>query len=384
MPRGFLAVVGFALHSIRQRQASRTIGRARRTANEGCSVLAEPKATSPIPSKLPQSLAAVVGAECVQTPFCVRHKSQATESVASFGGGPMERRAVLAFAAAVASVPGFSDANAAGPTSVEVDFSVELPPSGWKVKTEVKQAIRLRKEVVFEARQKSTGASVSVVRTPLFASSERGGSDKLAVLSGAFDERAPKSKEDIVDILSSGFDDPAVRRERQWLDVKRLPGMQEYKGPGGQRYVGFRYDAQQCKGTVAEYTTSGGETKLDCDGEVLPLRRHFISATSMPTVYTSMRKQPGEEDRSALVESLWLLDVSAPVDKLGANDLGIALEKIAGSFSVPLPDKEGLALRECKGMRSCFGEAWKGEKLFKDAPGYSEMGAGRQLPTPRY
>jgi len=274
---------------------------------------------------------------------------------ASPGAAP--RRSMFASAVAAAGLAAAAPVSAR--QAVEVDFSVDLPSSKWKVKTQIKQAIRLTKEKVYEAFEKSTGASVSVTRTPIALNKDRGGTDRLQELSGAFDETVPTSKEDVVDVLTRTFTDPVARRQRKWMHVERFPDIEDYKGLAGQRYVGFSYSVRECKGTMLEFK-DGGSFKYDCDGTVLPPRRHFVTATVMPTVYTSMRKQEGEADRSTLVDSLWLLDASAPMENLEVDNVGAALEKTARSFSVVPPEPENLKRCSGKTMTECFGEAWSG------------------------
>lgn len=206
----------------------------------------------------------------------------------------------------------------------------------------MKQAIRVRKEKVFDASEPSSKASVAITRSPLGAErSDAELRESLMDLAGAFDEKRRKelSKEDIVRILTQAFDEPGARRERQWVEVKRIPGIDEYQGPGGQRYVRFAYETQECTGKVSPFTRYDGASMEDCDGKVLPWRRHFVTATVMPTKYTSMRSSyldGSSGSRSRLIESLWLLDASAPSDR-AEKGLGSDLEKIANSFSVSLP-----------------------------------------------
>lgn len=285
----------------------------------------------------------------------VRRSLHVPRAAVSLGAAP--RRSLFASAVAAA---GLAAAPVGARQAVEVDFSVDLPSSKWKVKTQIKQAIRLTKEKVYEAVEKSTGASVSVTRTPIALSKERGGNDRLQDLSGAFDETVPTSKEDIVDVLTRNFNDPVARRQRKWMYVERFPAIDDYKGLAGQRYVGFSYNVKECKGTIIESKDVGGSLKDDCDGAVLPPRRHFVTATVMPTVYTSMRKQAGETDRSTLVDSLWLLDASVPTENIEVDHIGAALDNTARSFSVAPPAPENMKRCSGKSMTECFGEAWSG------------------------
>merc|ERR1712037_621893 len=99
---------------------------------------------------------------------------------------------------------------------------------------------------------------------------------------------------------------------------------------------------QECTGKVSSYTTYDGTSADDCDGKLLPWRRHYSSATVMPTVYTSRRIL----DRQGMpvarqMESLWLVDASAPVNRV--DQVAPQLEKIMNSFSVELaPPEKGI------------------------------------------
>mmetsp|Transcript_88113 Transcript_88113/g.189157 ORF Transcript_88113/g.189157 Transcript_88113/m.189157 type:complete len:327 (+) Transcript_88113:43-1023(+) len=254
------------------------------------------------------------------------------------------RRAVLAMSASVAMLS--PQAGRAAESLLPEDketffqkFFVNLPEQ-WKIKIQLQQAIRVRREKVLDAEDKRLGASVNIIRTPLGAdrTANMDSREELIQLVGAFDEKRAKdlSKEQVVNILTRSFDTPEARRERQWLDARVLPGSSEYTGPGGQRYVMFQYEVQECTGKVSTYTQPDGTTAEDCDGRLLPWRRHISSATVMPTQYTSMRTT----DRNGVplarqMESLWLLDASVPVNQ--ADRVGPQLEKIANSFTVELP-----------------------------------------------
>lgn len=268
------------------------------------------------------------------------------------------RRTLFSSAAAAAAVAAATIGLGPFPVSarqaVEVGFSVKLPSDKWKVKAEIKQAIRLVKERVYEAIEKNSKASVTITRTPVRLGSDRGGNDKLQDLVG------DKSKEDIVDILTRSFDDPEARRQRQWLNRPRPTSIGEYRGSGGQLYVRFSYDVEECSDRIIEYKDVNGKSQEECDGKPLPPRRHFITATVQPTVYTSMRKQEGEENRSKVADALWLLDASAPAASLDSSGLGSELDKLAGSFLVTPAATEGLERCEGSTMTDCFGEAWSG------------------------
>lgn len=255
-------------------------------------------------------------------------------------GQSYERRAVLSSAAAVLlSRP--TAALGEGPQQVD-DFTLRLPSRAWKVKTEVQQAIRVRREKVFEASEPGIKASLVVTRAPLGAErSESEVRESLMDLAGAFQKRREKdlSKEEIVKIITRAFDDPAARRERQWMSVTRLPDISEYQDVNGQRYVRFGYDAEECTGQVASFTRYDGAVLDDCDGRVLPQRRHFLTAIVIPTKYTSMRSNyldGSNGQRSRFLESLWLLDASAPVSVVEKGLCG-DLPKIADSFQVTPP-----------------------------------------------
>lgn len=262
------------------------------------------------------------------------------------------RRAL--FSSAAAAVAGLAPLPVSSRQAVEVGFSVQLPSNKWKVKLEVKQAIRLVKERVYEANEKTSKASVTITRTPIRLGTDRGGNDRLQELLG------DKSKEDVVNILTASFDDPEARRQRHWLNRPRPTDVVEYRGSGGQRYVRFSYDVEECSDRIIEYKDGNGKVQEECDGKPLPPRRHFVTATVQPTVYTSMRKQEGEENRSKVADALWLLDASAPAANLLPSDLGAELEKIAGSFYVTPAVTEGLERCEGSTMTDCFGEAWSG------------------------
>eukprot|EP00929_Paragymnodinium_shiwhaense_P077383 TRINITY_DN39837_c0_g1_i1.p1 TRINITY_DN39837_c0_g1~~TRINITY_DN39837_c0_g1_i1.p1 ORF type:complete len:409 (+),score=50.13 TRINITY_DN39837_c0_g1_i1:86-1312(+) len=273
-------------------------------------------------------------------------------------GSFASRRGYLLLASAAPFVTECEEATAL--QDVVVDYSIDLPFDRWKVKQQIKQAIRITKERVYEAGDRKTGSSASITRTPLNLGNERGGSDRLQELAGAFDSRAPKSKEAIADVLTRSLKDPAARRQRQWLSAVMLPGVDEYTDRDGQRYVCFGYDVEECNGTIVQYEDQTGSAQEECDGKLLAPKRHFIAGTVIPTVYTSMRKQEGEANRSKLVESLWLLDVSAPVGSLAADGLEAALKKTVRSFAVAQPSIQGLPECEGKTMTDCFGEAWSG------------------------
>lgn len=261
------------------------------------------------------------------------------------------RRRSLVLAAPMApallqpSLPAFADGMEPDP------YSITLPNQRWKKKKGRGQAIRVRKETVYEASE-SRGSKdrgiVTISRTPLGA--DRSAADtreRLFELAGAFDRDAKKklSKEDIVALMTSKFDDMASQRERGWLDVQRVPAAtKEYEGPGGQRYVRFAYDARECSGSVFEFK-KGDKVTNECDGEELPWRRHLLVVTVMPTKYISMRSDylngVPSGAMSKLLESMWLLDASAYVNSPGEPSPP-DLEDIAQSFSVaiPVPDPE--------------------------------------------
>mmetsp|Transcript_100377 Transcript_100377/g.199159 ORF Transcript_100377/g.199159 Transcript_100377/m.199159 type:complete len:365 (+) Transcript_100377:80-1174(+) len=263
------------------------------------------------------------------------------------------RRAFFS-AAAVAAMVGLTPLPVSSRQAVEVSFSVQLPSDKWKLKAEVKQAIRLIKERVYEASEKTSRASVTITRTPLRLGTDRGGNNKLLDLLGS------ESKEDIVNVLTRNFDDPEARRQRQWLNKPSPTEIGEYQGPGGQLYVRFSYDVEECSSRIIEYQDSNAKIQEECDGQPLPPRRHFVTATVQPTVYTSMRKQEGEENRSKVVDALWLLDASAPAANLETSGLGAELKKMAGSFYVTPAATEGIERCEGSTMTDCFGEAWSG------------------------
>lgn len=266
------------------------------------------------------------------------------------------RRALFSSAAAVAAatVAGLAPLPASSRQAVEVGFSVQLPSDNWKVKLEVKQAIRIVKEKVYEANEKTSRASIAITRTPVRLGTDRGGNDNLQDLLG------DKSKEDVVSILTRSFDDPEARRQRRWLNRPRPTEIAAYRGSGGQQYVRFSYDVEECSDRIIEYKDSNGKIQEECDGKSLPPRRHFVTATVQLTVYTSMRKQEGEENRSKVADALWLLDASAPAANLQSSGLGAELEKLAGSFYVTPAATEGLERCEGATMTECFGEAWSG------------------------
>jgi len=248
--------------------------------------------------------------------------------------GASRRSLALPLSAALLSVNGYADLAFAG-SGEDNPFSVELKGNGWKLKKELRQAIRVRKEKVFDASDASTGARVTITRTPLgadqFEEEKRG---RLLDLVGAFDanRKSQISAEDIVKILTANFDDVARRRDAQWLAVQRRPGVQDYTGPGGQRYVSYEYDVQECSGFVTEFTKDDGTTIEECDGKVQPWRRHYVSASVLPTTFTSMKN----EEMNKVFEALWFLDASAPVKKIEAKGSTLAAElaDAARSFSV--------------------------------------------------
>lgn len=237
---------------------------------------------------------------------------------------------------------------APGPCRAEGEdnaFTIEFRSPGWKVKKEVREAIRVRKEKVFEAAGATSGATVTLTRSPLGA--DRTAAEKrerLLELAGAFDPKRQTNipSDEIVKILTLSFDDPDMRRERQWLGVRRRPGVEERLGPLGQRYIGFSYDLQECSGKVTAFTREDGTNVEDCDGKVLPWRRHYVAATVIPTKYTSMRSSSLDGSSgmmSRLLETLWLLDASAPAAKVDSKgSLGAELEAVARSFTVALAE----------------------------------------------
>eukprot|EP00418_Pyrodinium_bahamense_P081957 CAMPEP_0179073298 /NCGR_PEP_ID=MMETSP0796-20121207/32499_1 /TAXON_ID=73915 /ORGANISM="Pyrodinium bahamense, Strain pbaha01" /LENGTH=336 /DNA_ID=CAMNT_0020770487 /DNA_START=62 /DNA_END=1072 /DNA_ORIENTATION=+ len=290
-------------------------------------------------------------------PFHVYLRDNLRQTVASCLGDPLrsgtlrvthgqpafyQRRAAIVSLSVIAISLPHDAAWGDGPNAEEMTFDLQLPSRSWKVKTELRQAIRVRKEKVFDASDTSSKASVIVTRTPLGAGrSESEMREEIMELAGAFDEKRQKdmTKEDIVKILTQAFDNAPARRDRQWVSVSRLPGTDEYLGPGGQRYVRFAYDTEECTGKVSQFKRYDGSSIEDCDGRVLPRRRHFVTATVMPTKYTSMRSSyldGSSGSRSRLIESLWLLDASAPAAQ-AEQGLSGDLEKIARSFSVALP-----------------------------------------------
>jgi len=220
-------------------------------------------------------------------------------------------------------------------------FSLELKSQSWRVKKEVREAIRVRREQLFEATDSSSGATVVLTRTPLGASrKQEDARERIFELAGAFD---PQRKNDlpldeIIKILTLSLEDPKLRRAKKWVAVKRGPQNEEAPGPGGQRYVYFDYDVQECTGTVTGFKRDDGSTIEDCDGKVLPWRRHFIAATVLPTKYTSMRSSYLDGSlglNSRIFDSLWLLDASVPVKKInGKAGVGDELRAAVRSFSV--------------------------------------------------
>lgn len=224
----------------------------------------------------------------------------------------------------LALAPGAAPRAALAAAEQENQFSVELPDSGWKLKKEMRQAIRVKKEVVFDAAD-AKGAQVVITRGPLGAdANQQDFREKIMDLAGAFDAKSKNKlpKEQVVSILTSSFDDPKARRARQIMEVERGTRVEEYTGPGGQRYVTFSYEARECTGPVTEYTNGEGKLVPDCDGKKKPRTRHVLTATVLPTRYTAQR----ETTMSRFLESLWLLDASAPVasaDQAGLEATGV-------------------------------------------------------------
>lgn len=222
-------------------------------------------------------------------------------------------------------------------------FTLLLPSREWKVKSEVQQAIRMRKERVFEALEPSIKGRVVLTRTPLGADwRESEFREDLLELAGAFDRQGTQtlSKEEIVRIITKSFDDIKGRRARQWLSVERRPEISEYLDSAGQRYVRFAYDTEECSGSVVADGRPDGTVLEDCDGRRYPPTRHYMTAMVQPTKYTSMRMgylEGAKGPMSRNIESLWLMDVSAPVSKVKKGNLDADLQKIANSLEVTLP-----------------------------------------------
>jgi len=201
----------------------------------------------------------------------------------------------------------------------------------------------VRKEIVFEASDSRSGAVVTLTRSPLGA--ERAAMEvreRALELAGAFDEKSAGNrlpKEKIVELLTAGFDNPSLRRERRWLSVQRIPSISEYQGPGNQRYVTYAYDVEECSGKVIPFTKYDGTEAEDCDGNALAPQRHFVTVTVMQTRYTSMRGNylnGATGEMSKLLETLWIMDVSAPASKFNTK-LGDELMAVARSLKVTPP-----------------------------------------------
>lgn len=245
------------------------------------------------------------------------------------------RRGALAAAVSAGAILPDSPAKAAQEGELD-DFSLQLLGK-WKVKKELHQAIRVRREVVLDAFDPATGATVVVTRTPLSPDGlEAAQRERLFSLAGAFDDskRSSNSKDDLVKLLTASFDIPDDRRDRGWLQVARLPDSEEFDCPTGQRFVRFGYDVLECKGEILVYENSRGELEDDCDGQRLPVRRHIASATVLPTKFTSMRNS--YTDNSRFIEALWLLDASVPLDA-ATPEVTQNLVELARTFSVKRP-----------------------------------------------
>lgn len=241
------------------------------------------------------------------------------------------RRAALATASAAGLSVDLAWPRTAQAEKGEVDeqpWDLKLPERPWRVKKEYRSSIRVKKELLFEAADPRSGATVTLKRTPI-------GSDaRMPQLAGSFDpgeQRKAVTKETVVSLLMEGFATPAARRQRQLVDFQQLPVIQDYNGAGGQRYVQFAYDVQRCSGRVTEFQNEAGKTIEDCDGSVT-FERHYATATVMPTKFTSIRS---DYEESRFVECLWLLDAMSPdeADKALNDDLSA----LGRSFSVEVP-----------------------------------------------
>eukprot|EP00930_Biecheleria_cincta_P012352 TRINITY_DN11603_c0_g1_i1.p1 TRINITY_DN11603_c0_g1~~TRINITY_DN11603_c0_g1_i1.p1 ORF type:complete len:203 (+),score=37.57 TRINITY_DN11603_c0_g1_i1:224-832(+) len=194
---------------------------------------------------------------------------------------------------------------------------------------------------MLDAVQPSIGAKLQIERIPLGAErTDAESRERLLSLAGSFDlkKKAQNSKEQLVSLLTAPLDSPEGRRERQYVDVEKLPGSAEFSGPGGSRYVQFAYDVTECTGPVYKFVRDDGVSFEDCDGDVLPRKRHFATATVLPTKYTSMRNNflnsvEGSQDNIRFLESLWLLDISVPVDKV-TDQLAASLARVGQTFAV--------------------------------------------------
>lgn len=264
----------------------------------------------------------------------------ATEAgLRSHGGGVQaalparHRRAALRQAAAavltgLVEVPDVAFAEGSEKAPV---WSLPLPSAAWKVVSTSRSIPKTKRETIFEAKNPETAAVVSLFREPL-GSVTRGGmadENRLLELADAFEGSRKMPAEEVVAILTKGFEDPFAVRARKWIEVKRLPkNTAELKDAGGRRYVRFEYETLECTSAVTEAITP----KEACRGDVLPWRRHVAVATVGLEAYTP--RFPTSRDMPVL-ETIWLLDASESLAAPGGAGAAAAeLEALAAGFSV--------------------------------------------------
>jgi len=251
------------------------------------------------------------------------------------------RRSTLLSTAAAAATGGGLAPDPARAEAASRGWQLKLPPD-WRPYRQagVPGPDDPRPRELLVAGNSEQKAEVKVVRVPLVKSArDPDGIGSLALVdyfSPPAGQQSRVTQQQVIEILSQG------QSQQPAIFSFSLVGSPNDKRVGEQRYLRYDFEASRCEGAQVIGVNSKICERSDT-GEVLPtlLKHHAIVST--------VSSEPLPNMDGAMVEILWIMDISAPVEiwpqlteqvNTVVDSFGVGAEaSLATSRGEPAPEK---------------------------------------------